>query len=255
MLDYIDQYEQKISRKLRTDFSEKLDLFEKTLDILAECINERRLGHPDIIEDLVSKDYRELDARTICFTVSSILLGEALNRLFASRRLFLCGYISRALASARDAIESAMVADICRNDIERAKKWSECKQIKVTKQYNYHRALSWKLWTIAQSIMNPLGTHAYMQAAYLSSLPQQAMLSNDKETKYLYEDQTAFVLRRLLLRCLQLMLYIKSCYRDSISNMAKFNKLMDKIDLICTKEEAQISLDELLLGKRSIVLK
>jgi hypothetical protein len=249
VLDYVDQYEQEVGKKLRKDFSEKLELFEEALDILAECINEKRLGHPDLFKDLAIKAYTELDSKTICFAVTSFSLGEALNRLFASRRLFLCGYVSRALASARDAIESAMVADVCRNSIEKAKKWSECKQIKLTKNYDYHKALSWELWGIAQSIMSPLGTHAYMQAAYLSSLPQQAMLSNDKETKHLYEDQMAFVLRRLLLRCMQLMLYIRSCYRDSISDITKFNQLINKIGVICQKEEAQIPLDELLLEK------
>jgi hypothetical protein len=250
MLDYVDKYEAMAETKLRKDFAEGLGIFEEALNILAEYINAKRLGHPNFAMDFVTKDYRELEPEAVCFFACAILLSEALNRLLACRRLFINGYISRALACGRDAIECAMVADICKNDLEQTKAWARGKQIKITKKYNYHRALNWNLWRLAQEIMSPSGTHAYMQAAFLSSTLQQAiLLNNDKEIQKMYMHDAGFVLRRLLIKCAQLMQYIKSCYRDSITDTNRFNQVMKNITNLVEREEAQISLDELLVEK------
>jgi hypothetical protein len=188
VLGYLDEWEQKVGKKLRSDFTEELTIFERALDNLATCISQLCLGRLDLVKKLAVEDYGTLDSKTLGFFGSWVLLGEALVRLQAARRLFLAGYLSRALASTRDALESAMTADICRNDGLQVKKWIRGKQIKLTEGYKYHPVLSWRIWKTAQGIMNPLGTHSYMEAPYLSSLPQQAILfPDDAEVQRIYK--------------------------------------------------------------------
>lgn len=245
MLSYIDEWEREVGVKLRVDFKGDLHIFELALHTLATCVNELMLGCPDLAEEIATRDYRTLDSMTMGFSANWILLGEALVRLQAARRLFLCGYLSRALSSTRDALESAMVADVCRNDGEQAKKWLKGKQIKLTKKYKYHWALNWEVWKIAQDIMNPLGTHSYMEAAFLSSIPQQAILfPNDAECQLRYKHDAQFVIIRMLLRTLQVLLYIKDIYPKAKSQVNEFNNVIAKITSTLERE-LQIPLDEL----------
>jgi hypothetical protein len=246
VLNYVDEWEQKAEKKLRADFTEELDILERALDNLATCINQNYLGHPDLVKKIIVEDYKSLDSKTLGFFGSWILLGEALVRLQAARRLFLSGYLSRALASTRDALESAMTADICRNDGSQVKKWIKGSQIKLSKEYKYHPLLSWTIWKTAQRILNPLGTHSYMQAPYLSSLPQQAiLLPNDAEIQSMYKHDGQFVLHRMLIRCLQMLLYIKHVYPKAKSQIREFDDTVAKINSLVNRE-LQIPLDELL---------
>lgn len=246
MLNYVDEWEQKIGKKLRADFTEELDIFERALDNLATCINQNYLGQPDLVKKIIVEDYKSLDSKTLGFFGSWILLGEALVRLQAARRLFLSGYLSRALASTRDALESAMTADICRNDGLQVSKWIKGKQIKLTDKYKYHPVLNWTIWKTAQEIMNPLGTHSYMQAPYLSSLPQQAiLLPNNAEIQRMYKHDGQFVLRRMLVRCLQMLLYIKHVYPKAKSQVKEFDATVAKLTGL-VQRELQIPMDELL---------
>lgn len=249
MLNYRDEWEQKVGKKLRADFTEELDIFEGALHNLATCINQLWLGQPDLVKKLVVEDYETLDSKTLGFFGSWVLLGEALVRLQAARRLFLAGYLSRALASTRDALESTMTADICRNDGAQIKKWIKGKQIKLTKGYKYHPALNWKIWETAQEIMNPLGTHSYMEATFLSSVPQRAILfPNDAEYQRIYKHDGQFVLQRMLCRCLQMLLYIKNIYPEAKSQVKEFDDTIAKLTGLLERG-LQIPLDELLVLK------
>ena len=246
VLNYLDEWEQKVGEKLRSDFTKELDIFERALDHLATCISQLCLGRPDLVKKLVVEDYETLDSKTLGFFGSWILLGEALVRLQAARRLFLSGYLSRALASTRDALESAMTANICGEDGGLVKKWIKGKQIKLTKKYKYHPALKLGIWETAQKIMNPLGTHSYMQATFLSSVPQQAILfSNDPECQRIYNHDGQFVLQRMLCRCLQMLLYIKSIYPEAKSQIKEFDDTVAKLTGLLERG-LQIPLDELL---------
>ncbi len=246
MLDDLDEWEQKVGKKLRSDFKEELDVFERALDNLATCISTFYLVRPDLVKKIIVEDYKTLDSEALGFYGTWILLGEALERLKAARRLFLAGYLSRALASTRDALESAMTADICRNDASQVKKWIRGKQIKLTDKYKYHPVLSWTIWENAQGILNPLGTHSYMQASYLSSLPQQAILfPNNAEIQRQYRHNGQFVLHRMLARCLQMLSYIKHVYPRASSQVKGFDATMAKITILCERE-LQIPMDELL---------
>jgi len=249
VLNYLDEWEQKVGKKLRTDFTEELDIFERALDNLAICINQNYLGRPDLVKKIVVEDYKSLDSKTLGFFGSGVLLSEALVRLQAARRLFLAGYLSRALASTRDALESAMTADIFRNDGSQVKKWIKGKQIKLTDKYKYHPVLNWTIWKIAQEIMNPLGTHSYMQAPFLSSLPQKAILfPNDAEIQFMYKHEGQFVLQRMLVRCLQMLLYIKHVYTEAKSQVKEFDSTVAKLTTVLERK-LQIPLDELLILK------
>ena len=246
VLDYLDEWEQKVGEKLRSDFKEELDVFERALDNLATCISPLCLGRPDLVKKIAVEDYKTLDSETLGFYGTWILLGEALVRLKAARRLFLAGYLSRALASTRDALESAMTADICRNDASQVKKWIRGKQIKLTDDYKYHPVLSWTIWKTAQEILNPLGTHSYMQASYLSSLPQLAILFPDNaEIQRRYKHDGQFVLHRMLIRCSQMLLYVKHVYPKAKSQVKGFDATVAKIAVLVGRE-LQIPMDELL---------
>lgn len=148
----LDEWEAQIEAKLRTDFPQEIDAFEDALKCLGNCIRPKLLGKPELVEKLVSENYADLDVETLGFFGSWILLNEALVRLEAARRLFLSGYLSRAMASTRDSLESLMVADILRIDGLQVKRWMKGKQIKVTKKYQYHRILNWEIWENAQAI-------------------------------------------------------------------------------------------------------
>lgn len=249
MLDYLDEWEQKASTKLRKDFKEEIDAFEKALDTLAICINQAMLGQPNTVKKIAIEDYKALDSATIGFFASWILLGEALIRLQAARRLFLCGYLSRALASTRDSLESAMVADICKDDIEQARKWLKGKQVKLTKKQKFHWALNWETWVITQDILNPLGTHPYLSSTFLSSIVQGAILyPNDDKIQWRYKHDGHFVMWRMLLRSLQLLLYIKSVYPDAKAHVIEFDRIISDVKSVSEKE-LQIPLDELLILK------
>jgi len=247
VLNYIDAWEQKVGKKLRADFTEELDVFEQALHNLATCINQLCLGQPDLVRKVFGEEYKTLDSKTLGFFVSLVLLGEALVRLQAARRLFLAGYLSRALASTRDALESVMVADICRNDVAQSKKWINGKEIKLTPGYKYHPVLNWKIWKNAQEIMNPFGTHSYMEATVLSAVPQIAiLLPNNTRWQWIYKDNGQFVLQRMLGRCLQMLLYIKSIYPEAKSQIKEFDNTVAKITGLLERG-LQISLDELLI--------
>jgi len=142
-----------------------------------------------------------------------------------------------------------MTADICRNDGSQVKRWIKGKEIKLTAKYKYHPVLSWTIWKTAQEIMNPLGTHSYMQAPYLSSLPQQAILfPNDAEIQLMYKHEGQFVLQRMLVRCLQMLLYIKHVYPEAKSQVKEFDSTVAKLTTVLEREP-QIPLDGLLTLK------
>lgn len=249
-LNDLDKWEQQIEAKLRADFPREIEAFEDALKCLGDCIRPNLLGKPELVNKLVSESYSDLDAETLGLFGSWILLGEALVRLEAARRLFLSGYLSRAVASTRDALESLMVADIFRIDGLRVKQWINGKQIKVTSRYQYHRVLNWKIWKIAQAIMNPLGTHSYMEATFLSAVPQLAYVFPDNDDfQRTYQRDTLFVLWRILFRCLQMLLYIKDVYPEAKSQVTEFDDIVKRIRLVSEKQ-LQIPLDELLIIRR-----
>lgn len=249
VLSDIDDYEQKVGAKLRQDFPEELNVFEQALDVLAKCINQFMLGRPDLAKEIVTTDYRELKSGTLGFFVSSVLLSEALTRLFAARNLFLHGYLSRAVASTRDALESAMVSSICKNNDMLSKKWLKGKQIKLTDKYKYNPIFSWKIWGIAQAIMNPLGTHSYLEATFLSTVLQQAILfPDDDEFRRQYMHDAKYVLRRMLLRCYQMLIYIKYTYPEAMEQVNNFDNVLSSI-MPVLESELQLSLDEQLIIK------
>lgn len=246
----LDEWEAQIEAKLRTDFPQEIEAFEDALKCLGNCIRPKLLGKPELVEKLVSENYADLDVETLGFFGSWILLNEALVRLEAARRLFLSGYLSRAMASTRDSLESLMVADILRIDGLQVKRWMKGKQIKVTKKYQYHRILNWEIWENAQAIMNPLGTHSYMEATFLSAIPQLAlMFPYNDDYQRMYQHDALFVTWRMLLRCLQMLLYIKDIYQEARSQVTEFDDIVKRIRLVSQKQ-LQISLDELLIIRR-----
>ena len=74
MLNYLDEWEQKVGKKLRADFTEELDIFEGALHNLATCINQLWLGQPDLVKKLVVEDYETLDSKILGFFGSWVLL-------------------------------------------------------------------------------------------------------------------------------------------------------------------------------------
>lgn len=246
----IDDWEQQIEVKLRADFPQEIEAFEDALRCLGDCVRPNLLGKPELVKKLVSENYTDLDVETLGFLGSWILLSEALVRLEAARRLFLSGYLSRAVASTRDSLESLMVADILRIDGLRVKRWIKGKQIKVTPKYQYHPILNWKIWEKAQAIMNPLGTHSYMEATFLSAVPQLAFaFPNNDDFQRMYQHDVLYVLWRILLRCMQMLLYIKDVYPDAKSKVTEFDEIVRRIRRVSEKQ-LQISLDELLIINR-----
>lgn len=215
-LNWVDKWEQAAGKRLRAAFAQELDVFERALDILSACVTQNCLGRPDLVRKIATIDHRSLDSEALCFSGSWLLLGEAVVRLQAARRLFLCGYPSRALGSTRDALEATMTADMCRNDEATVKRWINNRKIKLTSRYRYHRALDWRIWQDAQNTLNQLGTHSYMGATLLSSLPDLAVLfPNEPEWQKLYRHNGEFVLQEMQCCCLQMLLYIKDVFRDA----------------------------------------
>ena len=251
ILNDFDEYDKKWGLKIRKDFTLEIDTFEQALFVLSTCINKNILGKPEIMKELNATDYRKINPSTVGFFVCGLLLSEALIRLLAARRLFLSGYISRALACTRDALESAMVADVCRNNLELSKKWISGKQIILTNKLKYDKALSWEVWRNAQAMLNPLGTHSYLQAVSLSSTPQHVMFfpeNDEAQRRYLHD--TKFVLWRMLIRCWQILMFIKHKYPDAKANINNFDKILSTIQKV-TEDELQITLDEELIKQNT----
>lgn len=248
-IEDIDTWEKHIEEKLKKDFPQEIATFDEAIRCLGNCIRPNLLGKPELVKKLVSEDYSDLDSRTLGFCGSWILLNEALVRLEAARRLFLSGYLSRAVASTRDSLESLMVADIFRIDGSLVKRWIKGKQIHVTNKYKYHPILSWEIWENAQAIMNPLGTHSYFEATFLSAIPQFAVIfPHIDKFQQMYQHDSLYVLWRIFIRCLQMLIYIKSLYTEAKSSVPEFDDVLKKTWFMSEKQ-LQISLDEFLIIK------
>ncbi len=247
ILYYVDKYEDDAETKLRQDFPKELNILEQGLDVLYKCIVLYVLGKPTLVKEIATTDYRKLKPGRMGFYACWILLGEAYTRLLAARVLFLHGYPSRALASTRDALETAMTADVCRRNDTLAMKWIKGKQIRLTDKLNYSPILKWQIWQHVQATTNPLGTHSYADAAFLSSVLSQAVrFPNADEHQQRYVNDTRFALWRMLGRCFQILTYIKITYPDAKRQVSEFDDVLALV-LSTTESELQLSLDEQLI--------
>jgi hypothetical protein len=241
MLTYVDKTEQRMESMLRTNFSNEINTLEESLDVLGACINENRLGkkeileNPELIDIYYGGDYKKFDATTKCLISSATLLGETLLRFYATRRLLLFGYLSRALASSRDAMESAYMAHICKTDEVEAERWQNGKYRKFEEKNTKnkcHEALDWDFWKWTCGTMSRYGTHALFDAAYLSSISQRTLIYPNHPSVTLHLEDIRAVLTCILLECRQLLLYIQDCYPKSISNMNEYVELIKQIETI-----------------------
>lgn len=238
----IDKAESRIGSKLRLDFSKEITVFERGLNTLMICVNQEMLGRPAKVKDIATKDFAELGPEDTRFLACWALLGEATLRLQASRRLLLLGYISRALACVRDALEAAMCADICAKDHRKAVLWLiKGKQVKLSSGFAFHRVLNWEVWTIASSTLNTLGTHAYFDATYLSALPQLAtLLPTSGEHQRAYRKGVSLVLSQMLRRCFQFLCYVEDCFPEVVAKVPDMRTVIGELEAALKQEIKQV---------------
>lgn len=110
-----------MKKNLSRDFHTKIDLFETLINIIAVYVNEILDELPTFadMDDLKSSG----DVERLRRIVSGLLLNEGLERLYAARRILLCGYQGRMLACLRDMWEAIYYSDICLQSQILAQKW------------------------------------------------------------------------------------------------------------------------------------
>lgn len=167
-LQFIDDIERRAEAQLMAEFRNEVGLFEQALDVLSNTvatIGVRAEGAEDLSMDeaLISGD-----AKLTCSTVASELLREFMFRLWASRRLLRSGYLSRAMACLRDALEALKYSDICRNDVKQATRWLRGRRIQ-TQGSRVHPEIS-QAYDLLYQPLCQVGVHARSVAADTSKV-------------------------------------------------------------------------------------
>jgi hypothetical protein len=249
----IDRMEMKLGHMLRRDFNDEIMLFEKSLNSIMRCVNEFQLGETEQFNRVWTAEYGSLDMKAEDwlkqFFVCNTLLGEATVRLQAARRLFLSGYLSRTLASLRDAFEAIKWSDICLKDIGQVDIWLKGKKIKSNKNIKLQPMFQ-RYDALLSDTYNLLGTHSYMGAVLKSSMPQtqylMKILSLDKRDERKYNEReykesvVLVVVHMLLINCLFLE-YISECYPKVTTHVSELKSTISELNKSILKYKGQMN--------------
>lgn len=186
-LFWLDNFEENMKGHLLRDFRTKVNLLESVLDLVAEYIGEIVNGLPRF-ED--TKDLYSGGRDRLSHVVSGLLLYEALVRLYAARRLLLCGYQARMLACLRDMWEAVYYSDICLQSESMAKKWLDgaylpnpqklTGSVEVQDRVQKYRGGKW--WDFFSRLVHP--TRLARERDVLYKAPVGASLSVEAETMF-----------------------------------------------------------------------
>ena len=167
-LQFIDDFEKRAEAQLMEEFQSEVGLFEQAIDILTNSV--ARIGldlngpQPISPEEILASG----DAKLIRVTAASALLCEFMFRLWASRRLLRSGYVSRAMACLRDALEALKYSDICRNDVKQSTRWLSSRRIR-TQGLQVHPEIS-EAYDLLYQWLSQVGVHAHSLAADTSKV-------------------------------------------------------------------------------------
>jgi hypothetical protein len=167
-LQFIDDFEKQAEAQLMEEFRSEVGLFEQAIDILTNSV--ARIGldlnaHQSVSwEEILASG----NAKLICTAVTSDLLSEFMFRLWASRRILRSGYVSRAMACLRDALEALKYSDICRNDVKQSTRWMKGRRIR-TQGMQVHPEIS-EAYNLLYQWLSQAGVHAQCVAADTSKV-------------------------------------------------------------------------------------
>lgn len=166
--DVLNEWERRAWQQLVGDFPTELLCLDDSLGILGSCIailiqSQPMLQHGDVLGSV-----RAAEGDTQREAVWTMLLCEAIERFESTRLLILAGHQSRSLSCARDAFECLLWADACLKDKKQAVRWLKRKKVVVRPDYAYPLQLAKEIDSGIQRVLNTWGTHAYLDACYLS---------------------------------------------------------------------------------------
>ena len=169
-LAWLDERETETLSWLMDRFPLDITSFENTVNILTFAIEQ--LEQPfrsssSTISDLENKAHENngADLRQLV-TVASLV--EALDSLHAARRLFLSGYFSKMIAALRTMVEALRTADICKDDITKAREWLQHREIKKSAKGSVHSII--KSMMRDYDFLSKAGGHPLLYSAITSSI-------------------------------------------------------------------------------------
>jgi len=148
-------------------FALDVTALENTVDVLTFAVEELQqpiLESPLKIEDLAATE----DEGDLKQFVAVAALVEVLDSLHAARRLLLSGYFSKMLSAIRTMVEALRTADICRDDVAKAREWIRRKEVKKSSRGGLHPTIRRMMRTY--DFLSKSGVHPFVYSAITSSL-------------------------------------------------------------------------------------
>jgi hypothetical protein len=164
---WLDEREEESRQWLMEHFALEVTAFENTADIISFAIED--IEQPIKSSSLKISDFEsgEHEAELRQFVALASLV-EALDSLHAACRLLLSGYASKMMAALRTMVEALRTADICKDDVAKAREWFQHKEIKKPAKGSVHPII--KHMMRDYDFLSKAGGHPLFYSTVVSSL-------------------------------------------------------------------------------------